>query len=80
MDCLDLGLCRIVSRGGKSGVQSGTRDVFVTSQFVLIGDQDTIPVESNRSEGNPSSFEVIVRDLLMIDGVATELAAIGSQL
>ena len=70
----------IVSRGGKSGVQSGTRDVFVTPRFVLIGDQDTVPFESNRSESNLSSFEAIVRDLLMIDGVATELAPIESQL
>ena len=63
---------RIVSKGGKSGVYSGTKDVFVASRFVPIGGQDTIPVESNRSESNPSSSEAIVRDLLMIDGVATD--------
>ena len=47
--------------------------------IVLMCDQGTIQVESNISDLNPRYQEVVVWDLPVIGGIATELAGIGSQ-
>ena len=47
--------------------------------IVPMCDLGTIQVESDLSDLNPRYQEVIVWDLHMIGGIATELAEIGSQ-
>ena len=48
-------------------------------ELVLICNQGTILVESNLSELNPRYEAVIVWDLPVIGGIATEFAGIGTK-